>query len=313
MYINSLKKLSIWAIVWRSVLTMIGVEIANAFLLIAMQENYPEVFGLMVNLFLYFLIYKIILRQLSKQNVFTTGITGEGPPEKKQLLPVAGLTILVAICGSLFIYFALRIFLSFTDFYTFFISYMGLNPNELIVETPSFLYLLPLTVIAAPIVEEVFFRGVLMNKWSEKYGVWKGILFSSIIFMIIHFNSLFFPQLILGFLCAVVYTKTKKLIYPILTHALYNLIVIIPTLFTSDTASLEELYIIANPTAEFIQELTLYSIVFVIVLAVTILFIKKYGKGLKAEATPYLTNIPSEFLEHEPVQNVDDIENFEDF
>ncbi|WP_208560725.1 CPBP family intramembrane glutamic endopeptidase [Marinilactibacillus kalidii] len=315
MYKLSLKKFSNWSIVWRVLLLLIGFGILEGILIFAIP--YPPALGLMLNLFLHFLIYKIITNQLSKQDVLISGITGTGRPQKKQLLPIIGLTFLVAVCGNLFVFFALRVLLSFPDLYNFFIGYLSLDSSEMIVESPSFLYLFPLTVIAAPIVEEVFFRGILMNKWSEKYGIWKGIIFSSLVFMIIHFTSLMIPQLLLGLLCAVVYTKTRKLIYPILTHALYNFIIILPTLFTNNAANEEELSLITSPTSVFIQQMTLYAIGFLIVLVVTLLLIVKYAKQIKHHPTPYLANIPPELLmarqslEVEQ-ENIEDIDSPED-
>jgi membrane protease YdiL (CAAX protease family) len=59
-------------------------------------------------------------------------------------------------------------------------------------------YLLPLstlvgTVIAAPFIEEIFFRGFILNIASENWGFWKGNIITSVFFVIIHWpNWLFF-------------------------------------------------------------------------------------------------------------------------
>jgi uncharacterized protein len=77
-------------------------------------------------------------------------------------------------------------------------------------------------VIIAPIVEEFIFRGLLLTRWSSKWGTQRSILVSSIIFGVLHGPStvsLFFVGLVLSF----VYIKTRSLIIPILLHAGNNL------------------------------------------------------------------------------------------
>ncbi|GAA0370164.1 hypothetical protein GCM10008932_22160 [Alkalibacterium iburiense] len=61
---------------------------------------------------------------------------------------------------------------------------------------PPFLYRFILGVLIGPFVEEFFFRGILLNKWSERFGIKKAILFTSLLFMALHFNSFFIPQFI---------------------------------------------------------------------------------------------------------------------
>lgn len=78
-------------------------------------------------------------------------------------------------------------------------------------------------VIAAPIFEELIFRGIILNGLLKKYSPLKSILISSILFGVIHLNPWqFISALILGMFSGWVYYKTKKLTLSILIHAVNN-------------------------------------------------------------------------------------------
>lgn len=79
--------------------------------------------------------------------------------------------------------------------------------------------------LIAPIIEETFIRGCILNSLKNKYGVAIAILISSIIFAVLHFN---FVQTISALICGIVlgllYIKTNSLFCCILTHFIYNTI-----------------------------------------------------------------------------------------
>lgn len=79
--------------------------------------------------------------------------------------------------------------------------------------------------LIAPIIEETFIRGCILNSLKNKYGVAIAILISSIIFAVLHFN---FVQTISALICGIVlgllYIKTNSLFCYILTHFIYNTI-----------------------------------------------------------------------------------------
>lgn len=82
------------------------------------------------------------------------------------------------------------------------------------------------SVIIAPMVEEFIFRGILMGRLYNKYGMGKSIIFSSIIFFFMHLNIN--PMLLLlGISCAILVYKYKSLIPSIVLHACNNFIVFI--------------------------------------------------------------------------------------
>ncbi|MCF6409358.1 CPBP family intramembrane glutamic endopeptidase [Pseudalkalibacillus salsuginis] len=83
---------------------------------------------------------------------------------------------------------------------------------------PSFI----LIVLIAPIVEELVFRGTLLQKLRFKYGNTAGILVTSAIFSLIHMNSGMIGHFTLGVFLSIFYLKTKNIWVPIICHALNN-------------------------------------------------------------------------------------------
>lgn len=79
-------------------------------------------------------------------------------------------------------------------------------------------------VIAAPILEEIFFRGIMLDGLLEKYSPVKAILVSSFLFGFVHLNPVqFITGFILGIFAGWVYYKTKNLTLAIIIHMTANL------------------------------------------------------------------------------------------
>ena len=78
-------------------------------------------------------------------------------------------------------------------------------------------------VIAAPLGEEIFFRGLLYNSLKHRMNVPAAIVLSGFLFALVHFNPLsvlvIFPM---GMLLAYVYERTGSLWITIIMHALNN-------------------------------------------------------------------------------------------
>lgn len=90
------------------------------------------------------------------------------------------------------------------------------------------LNLLIMSLVAA-IGEEFFFRGILMRVLTKWFGsVHMGIILSSVIFTIIHFQPYkFLPMMVLGLFLGYMYYRTRSLWVPMIIHALNNAIVVI--------------------------------------------------------------------------------------
>ena len=77
-------------------------------------------------------------------------------------------------------------------------------------------------VVLAPAIEEVLFRGVLLNRWAVKWSVAKAVVATSLAFGILHANPVGIT--VVGLVAAVLYLRTGTLLVPIAFHAANNLI-----------------------------------------------------------------------------------------
>lgn len=80
-------------------------------------------------------------------------------------------------------------------------------------------------VIAAPVMEEFIFRGIILDGLLKRYSPIKSIIISSTLFGLVHLNPWqFISALILGSFSGWIYYRTKKLTLSILIHSVNNLI-----------------------------------------------------------------------------------------
>lgn len=81
-----------------------------------------------------------------------------------------------------------------------------------------------LMVVAAPILEELIFRGIILDGLLKKYSPEKSILLSSLLFGLVHLNPWqFVTGFIIGIFAGWIYYKTKSLSLTIIIHAAANL------------------------------------------------------------------------------------------
>jgi hypothetical protein len=74
----------------------------------------------------------------------------------------------------------------------------------------------------APVVEELIFRGFLLHRWIDRWGTYKGILASSLLFGLMHPDPL--GATIFGIAMCVLYLRSQTLLVPMLGHAFNNLV-----------------------------------------------------------------------------------------
>lgn len=103
------------------------------------------------------------------------------------------------------------------------------------------------SIVAAPILEEVLFRGIVQESLTEKLGGWRGVVAASAIFGIIHIIpqqviNAFFIALILGF----IYIKTRSVVPVILIHAINNAIAFIQMVVFGDEGMMTTRQMINN-------------------------------------------------------------------
>lgn len=122
----------------------------------------------------------------------------------------------------------------FGEYYKFFEQLMSKLTDD-----PVIMFIT--AVVMAPIFEEIIFRGImqkgLINKGIEP---WKAILFSSVVFGLVHANPWqFVGAVLLGCVLGLVYYKTKSLLLPMLLHAFNNLCSSILVFYTKNESFAE--------------------------------------------------------------------------
>ncbi len=85
-----------------------------------------------------------------------------------------------------------------------------------------------LMLLLAPVVEELFFRGVIYRLLRQAFGIWPAIVLSAMCFAYMH-GALLSPQLIGGLIFASAYEYTRNLWIPILLHVGGNSLIILLT------------------------------------------------------------------------------------
>lgn len=100
--------------------------------------------------------------------------------------------------------------------------------QEVLPERPATIHVLlgaVVVVLAAPLGEELFFRGLLFGGLRRSLPFWAAALISSTIFAVVHVYVLLMPLLFLvGFGLAYVYERSGSLVTSIAAHAAFNLV-----------------------------------------------------------------------------------------
>lgn len=103
---------------------------------------------------------------------------------------------------------------------------------------PALVIILLAAVVFAPIVEELFFRGLCLRAIERRFGTVAGVLVSSLLFTLPHFTNpslagtavLFSAIFTVGLVLAVLTVKTGRLGGAVLAHAVFNAVGVAATL-----------------------------------------------------------------------------------
>ena len=157
--------------------------------------------------------------------------------------------------------------------------------NELIMTSPLWV-IIPIAVIIGPIIEELMFRKLLMDKLGM-YGDRVAIIVSAISFGVFYGNVFqVFYAAMLGALLAYVYSKTGNLLYSIAIHITVNLFgSVLPLIFIEPTEKFMEIYeqMLAGAEVNMSEFYSLYALVGIyafiqygMAIAGIVLLMKKY-------------------------------------
>lgn len=83
-------------------------------------------------------------------------------------------------------------------------------------------WVVPLALIAAPLFEEFIFRGLIFGGLRRSFSVWPATLVSAAVFAIMHPPISIIPVFFMAICAGLVYDRTRSLLAPMLTHAVYN-------------------------------------------------------------------------------------------
>lgn len=147
-------------------------------------------------------------------------------PEKSDYLPSIKLTAFIfifSIAAAYVLFYPLSfIFPEFVTYWFIDIPSVIYSSDQQFPIFPNLLSFISL-VILAPLIEEFAFRGILLHRWSQKWGMNKAILISSILFGLTHTDPI--GAAAFGIAMCAIYLKTQTLVVPILCHGINNLVV----------------------------------------------------------------------------------------
>ncbi|MEM7321981.1 MAG: CPBP family intramembrane glutamic endopeptidase [Actinomycetota bacterium] len=101
------------------------------------------------------------------------------------------------------------------------------------VDTPlEIFFFFGAAIVLAPIVEEWFYRGMLLPALARRFNPTVGILGSSVVFTLVHIRPILFPGIFaLAIVLAVMTMKTRRLAPAIITHMAFNAVTAISLVY----------------------------------------------------------------------------------
>lgn len=85
-----------------------------------------------------------------------------------------------------------------------------------------------ITVVAAPLSEELLFRAIIFKRTSKIFNIYIGMIVSSLVFGLLHIELAILGAFLFGIACCTLYVKYKNILIPMTVHFLNNLIAFLP-------------------------------------------------------------------------------------
>lgn len=92
-------------------------------------------------------------------------------------------------------------------------------------------------IVMAPVVEELLFRGIILNRLATKWGLRKAILISSAMFAVLHLAVL--GAFLFAICMSILYIKSRTLLVPMAAHAINNGFVVLLGMWSSPNTESE--------------------------------------------------------------------------
>ena len=196
-----------WGMIGILILVIIGYSIPLGILSIALESINEGPF-LLLNYAIPFVILILITRIWWKKNPMNKGTLQFKP------FPISILPLVLIVCASmLIINVEISSWVPMPDFLRQLFEDM-LEPS---------IWGFLTVAVAAPILEEILMRGIVLEGMLRNYSPWKAIIWSALFFGIMHLNPW---QLVIGVIAGIaigyLYWKTRSLLLCILMHAINN-------------------------------------------------------------------------------------------
>lgn len=145
-----------------------------------------------------------------------------------------------------------------------------------------------ITVIGAPLMEELFFRSIIFKRISRKFNIYLGMIISSLVFGLLHIELAIIGAFAFGIACCILYIKYKNILIPMTVHFFNNLIAFLPQLDINAPVDSSPI-----TSTDALVSLSFGSLLFLIGMFFFIKFILKNKKYLK---NGFLPRTESTFL-----------------
>lgn len=186
-------------------------------------SGWAEIFVSFVLIFLFFAVYRRVFPRDSKER----NVLPDGKKTAMGLIAGAG----VSGVSYLWIMAAKNI-PAFQE------SLLAMETANQSIESGSAPKLLLTVAIAAPLLEELLFRGIVFRSLEKVLPVWVSIALSALLFGAYHMNP---AQAVyatgMGIVTGIIYYKTDCLLYPILVHAANNFLGAMQSFIPSKTGT----------------------------------------------------------------------------
>ena len=169
-----------------------------------------------------FLLAVIITVFLLRQDMRTPAVRNAASP---------GMTVVWIIIGFFAAYFG-QVIAGLIEIYVLNIRQGSENTSTIMDAVRTVPAFALIVVVFAPILEEIIFRKILFGEIYKRTNFFIAVLISALVFGAVHGDFLHLLQyFVMGVIFAALYVKTKRIIVPIITHGLMNLLVVIMQLY----------------------------------------------------------------------------------
>ncbi|MCT8138771.1 CPBP family intramembrane metalloprotease [Anaerobacillus sp. CMMVII] len=281
---NNFRGIKTWVLVLKTFVLFIVTFIVFAIIQLATGTDMNNLFNITIHI----LLIILFIHSLKKHNISIKQVLGNLSINSQpwlQLISIKVLLIIFSLLSVVAIFFIIGLVDS-----NFFKEMLieDIEENLGIVGLNRIIVLFLLGITLVPIMEELLFRGYLLNKWGESIGVTKAVIFSSFLFGLLHLDTGFIAHFVSAIFYSFAYIKTKSLLVPIILHAFNNFVAGsiqfipdtgLPLIYEDISQSIKEIQIV----------ISIGTILFIILTPIVSYVLYRYIKGTPS-VTPYQNN-----------------------